>query len=153
MPAAFFTPVKHFHYSYFFTNFGITRVKIWRKWTYILVIDWHGYFSSMTHDSLFQCSKKIRNNLQMMIYKNGFRTRQNCQCESDVSIWLNLHNCAQYTSCPDAVQKRMFVIWICVETGKICQRYQQSVFCELHKIKGWLNIRFSLDKFLQFKID
>ena len=62
-----------------------------------------------------------------MIYKSCLHNsepvkNQKCQCESDISIWLNLHNCAQYTSCPDAVQKRMFVIWICVETGKICQR-------------------------------
>ena len=88
MPAAFFTPVTHFHYSYFFTNFGIFRVKIWREWTYILVTNGNWYCFYMTHDSLFQCKLKI---FIAFLKSKQFKTHQNCQSRSDVSVWLILH--------------------------------------------------------------
>ena len=79
MPAAFFTPVKHFHYSYFFTNFGITRVKIWRKWTYILVINWNWYcpFTWPMNHSF----KEKKETIGSWGLSKPFRTHQNCHVD------------------------------------------------------------------------
>ena len=87
MPAAFFTPVTHFHYSYFFTNFGIFRVKIWREWTYILVTNGNWYCFYMTP----WLTLPMQTNIFIFLKSKHFKTHQNCQSRSDVSVWLILH--------------------------------------------------------------
>ncbi len=149
MPAAFFTPVTHFHYSYFFTNFGIFRVKIWREWTYILVTNGNWYCSYMTHDSLLQSKLKIFA-VGFKKMSKQFKTHQNCQSRSDVSVWLILH----------IVHNTPVVLMLstrgCLSfefMSKLAKYVSDSAMVFMNLIKGWLNIILSLVKFLQFKID
>ena len=135
MPAAFFTPVTHFHYSYFFTNFGIFRVKIWREWTYIswqididIVLTW-----PMTHSF-----KETKNIFAIVVFWNCLNNLKPIKIVNLMFLpdWF----CTLFT-----IHQ---LSWCCPKEDvchlNLCQNWQNMsmIACDsmnFMKMKGWLN--------------